>query len=294
MLLLTGQWASGQGLEATVAGGFQSLGLRWSIAGNSAGQSPNVYSELKWRKVGGAAVDVDLCYGLGRRWIFFASGSRMFTSTGRVSDKDYAGDNRTDNIYSEDLVGSKGYAYSLGAGAGYRLRFGERFAVVAAIGYAVSGQQLSITDPGGYFDFLDSRYQTSWYGPFVRAALDWSSGRWRLSGRMTYHQVNYRATADWNLIADFSHPVSFRHRADGFGAEGELRLGYRMGRGVELFFAGDGSSWETGTGIDELYRNSGPSQQTRLNEVVMAGFGLHAGVRAGLASTARKAAFDLR
>jgi hypothetical protein len=294
VLLLTGQWARGQGLEAAVAGGFQSLNLRWSIAGNSAGQSPNVYSELKWRRVGGAAVDASLRYELGKRWVFFTSGSRMFISTGRVSDKDYAGDNRTDNLYSEDFAGSNGYGYSLAAGAGYRLPFGRQFVFVPALGYAVSGQHLTITDPGGLFDFLNSSYQTSWYGPFVRSTVIWNSGRWRLSGQVAYHQVSYRAKADWNLIADFSHPVSFRHRANGFGVAGELGAGYRIGRGVELFFAAEGSAWETGTGIDELYRSSGPSQQTQLNEVIMAGFGLHAGVRAGLASIARKAAFDLR
>ncbi|HEY4337494.1 MAG TPA: hypothetical protein VGM89_16395 [Puia sp.] len=279
MLLLTGQWASGQGLDATIASGFQSLNLRWSIAGNSAGQSPNIYSELKWRGVGGAAVDVSLRYELGRRWVFFASGSRMFTSTGRVSDKDYAGDNRTDNLYSEDFAGSKGWGYSLAAGAGYRLPFGERFVFIPALGYAVNGQHLTITDPGGLFDFLNSTYQASWYGPLVRATILWTSGRWRLSGQVSYHQVSYRAKADWNLIADFSHPVSFRHRADGFGLGGELGAGYRVCRGVGLFFAGDGSAWETGTGTDELYRSSGPSQQTRLNEVIMTGFGFHAGVR---------------
>lgn len=294
VLLLTGRWASGQGLEAAVAGGFRSLNLRWSIAGNSAGRSPNIYSELKWRGVGGANVDASLRYELGRRWVFFASGSRTFLSTGRVSDNDYGGDNRTDNLYSEDFAGNNGYAYSLAAGAGYRLPFGKGFEFIPALGYGLSGQHLTITDPGGLFDFLNSYYQTSWYGPLARATVSWNSGRWQLSGQIIYHQVSYRAKADWNLIADFSHPVSFRHRANGFGVEEELGASYRVCRGVEVFFAGEGSAWATGTGIDELYRSGGTSQQTQLNEVVMAGFGLHAGVRVGLVSIVRKGAFDLR
>lgn len=277
-LLLTGQWASGQRLEAVFASGVQSMNLHWSIAGNSAGQSPNVYSELKWRRVGGVSADAAVRYRLGRRWVFFGEGSRMFTSAGRVSDKDYSGDNRSYNIYSEDFAGSGGYGYSVASGLGYRFLFGKELELVPALGYGVSGQHLTITDPGGVYDFLNSYYQTSWYGPFVRVSGIWKPGRWRLSGSVTYHQVSYRAKADWNLIADFEHPVSFRHRADGFGIEGELGMGYRVWRGLELFVAMNGNGWGTGTGIDELYRSNGSSQQTQLNEVVLNGFGFSAGM----------------
>jgi len=294
VLLLTGQWASGQGLEAAVAGGFRAMNLHWSIAGNSAGQSPNVYSELKWRRVGGFSADAAVRYRLGRRWVFFGEGTRLFPSTGRVSDRDYSADNRSGVLYSGDFSGSGGYGYSVGAGAGYRLWPGSRLEVVPAAGYAISGQRLTITDPGGLYDFLNSYYQTSWYGPFVRASVLWRSGRWRVSGMVTYHQVSYRAKADWNLIADFDHPVSFRHRADGFGIEGEFRAGYRVCQGLEVVAAMSGNVWETGAGIDELYRSGGAIQQTRLNEVIMTGFGLHAGVRVGLASIAGKEVFGRR
>lgn len=278
-LLLSGQWTSGQGLEAAVGGGFQSLDLRWSIAGNSAGQAPNIYSELKWRRIGGAATDAAMQYRLGRRWTFFGEGSRVFTSTGRVYDNDYAGDNRTQMLYSEGFSGGRGYSYTVAAGAGYRLRFGQRWTITPAIGYGFSGQHLTLTDPGGLYAFLNSSYQTSWYGPLARMSVLWRAGRWWVSGRVTYHQVSYRARADWNLIADFSHPVSFRQRADGFGVEGELGMGYRVCRGIEPFVAMNGNGWETGTGIDVLYRSGGSSQQTQLNAVVLDGIGFRAGLR---------------
>jgi hypothetical protein len=282
VLLLLGQWASGQGWEAVVSGGYRIQDLRWSIAGNSAGQSPNIYSELKWRRVGGVSVDAAVRYGLGRRWVFFGEGLRAFTSRGRVADKDYGANNRTDNTYNGDFAGSGGYSYSLAFGAGYRLPLGKFFELVPAVGYGVNAQHLTITDPGGLFTFLNSDYTTSWYGPLVRASVFWRPGRqWRISGVVTYHQVGYRAKADWNLIADFDHPVSFRHRADGFGAEGELGVGYQVWRRLEVFVAVNGFSWGTGTGIDELYRASGPAQQTQLNEVVMIGASIRAGVRWG-------------
>src|SRR5579859_6286202 len=281
-LLLTGQWASGQGWEAVVSGGYHQENLRWSIAGNSAGQSPNVYSELKWRRVAGAAVEAALRYAPGRRWVFFGEGARVFTSAGRVSDKDYAGNNRTGILYDEDFAGSNGYAYVVAAGGGYRLWPGKRLELVPAAGYGVCGQRLTITDPGGLYDFLNSYYKTSWYGPLVRASVLWrAGGRWRVTGVVTYHQVSYRVSADWNLISDFSHPVSFRHRADGFGVEGGLEVQYRLDRRVGLLLAADGFCRGTGKGIDELYHPDAPSQQTQLNEVVLTGYGIRAGVRWG-------------
>lgn len=293
-LLLSGQWASGQGLEAIVSGGFQSLDLRWSIAGNSAGQSPNVYSELKWRRVGGAAVNAAVRYGLANRWVFFAEGSRVVNSTGRVSDRDYGGENRTDIVYDQEFSGENGNSYVVKAGGGSRISLGKRFELVPAAGYGVSGQHLTITDPGGVFTFLNSYYHTTWFGPLVRVSGCWRpNGRWSVSGMVEYHQVNYRARANWNLIPDFNHPVSFRHRADGYGVEGELGVGYRVCRRVEGFVGMNGFRWETGKGVDELYRNTGSSQQTQLNEVIMAGFGLRAGVRV-VVSTAGKGVFGPR
>lgn len=279
-LLSAGQWASGQGWEAVVSGGYHQENFRWSIAGNSAGQAPNIYSELKWRRVGGQAVEAALRYGLGRRWVFFAEGSRVFTRTGRVSDKDYAGDNRTATLYNQEFAGSNGYSYAFSAGGGYRLWPGRRLELTPYAGFGGSGEHLTITDPGGLYGFLNSYYQTSWYGPLVRATASWRlGGRWRVSGSATYHQVSYRAKADWNLISDFSHPVSFRHRADGYGVEGELDVQYRIGRRLGLMLAADAFRWETGKGIDELYHPDAAEQQTQLNGVVLNGFGLKAGAR---------------
>jgi hypothetical protein len=152
----------------------------------------------------------------------------------------------------------------------------------------VSGQRLTIRDPGGLFDFLNSYYRTNWYGPLMRASVHWrAGGRWSLTGVMTYHQLFYRADADWNLISDFSHPVSFRQRADGFGIVGELAVQYRVRPRMDVFFAARGFEWETGRGIDELYHPDAASQQTQLNEVIARGFGLGGGVRVRLSTVGR-------
>jgi hypothetical protein len=278
-LLLQGASVFGQDrLQVQVSGGYTREDLNWSIAGNSAGQNPNIYSELKWRAVGGISTGAALSWQLWRRLVVFAEGSRVFTLSGTASDRDYGGDNRTNPVYGQSFESHSGYAYTSFLGAGYRLWEGGRLELTPAVGYGFSGQRLSIQGDGG----LNSWYKTGWKGAVVRVSgvlkID---GRWGLLFGGAYHQVNYRADADWNLIRTFSHPVSFRHWADGYGLDGELGIKYATGRHVAVVLAGDYFTGRTGKGIDELYLASGQTSQTQLNGVVLTGIGIKAGLRVG-------------
>ena len=267
-------------VQLTVATGYQRSDLRWSIAGNSAGQHPNVYSELKWRGVGGVSAGAALSWNLWRNWVVLGEGCRTFTASGSVSDRDYAGDNRTSPVYAGDFSARKGYDYRLYLGLGYRWQLGKRFSLTPFLGYGWSGQRLSVEDGGG---LLNSSYRTWWKGPFARAAgLLQLNGRWGLSFEGDYHQVDYRAAGDWNLIRTFSHPVSFRHWGDGYGVEGGIGLRYLLRKNVALLLAGNYFTWRTGKGVDALYLVSGSTSQTQLNEVVLAGFGLKVKMRLNL------------
>src|SRR5512140_2820776 len=96
LLLLGAVAGSGQDrVQVQVMGGYQQEDLRWSIAGNSSGRNPDIYSELKWHAVGGLSTGAVLSWVVWRRLVVLAEGSRMFTSSGRVSDTDYGGDDRT-------------------------------------------------------------------------------------------------------------------------------------------------------------------------------------------------------
>jgi len=267
-------------LLVQVFGGYRQENLRWSIAGNSSGRNPNVYSELKWHAVGGPSTGVALSWEVWRRLVVFAEGSRMFTSSGRVSDTDYGGDDRTDPVYARSFDSHKGYAYANFLGLGYRFVVAPRLQLTPAIGYEWSGQRLSIEDAA---ELLNSYYRTWWKGLVVRGSGELKlDGKWGLLFAGAYHQANYRADADWNLIQTFSHPVSFSHRADGYGLEGRLGVKYIVGRHVAVVMAGDYFNWRTGKGVDELYLTSGQTSQTQLNEVVMTGFGVKLGLRLNL------------
>ncbi len=266
-------------LQVQVSTGYQREDLNWSIAGNSAGQNPNVYSELKWQAVGGISAGAALSWKVWRKLVVFVEGSRVFTLSGTVSDRDYSGDNRTSPVYGQSFDSHSGYAYTGFLGAGYRFWEGRRFELTPAVGYGFSGQRLSIEGAGG---LLNSWYRTGWKGAVVRASGVLNIDKhWGILFGGAYHQVNYRADADWNLIRTFSHPVSFRHWADGYELDGELGVKYAAGRHVAVVLAGDYFNGRTGKGIDELYLASGQTSQTQLNGVVLTGFGVRAGLRLG-------------
>jgi hypothetical protein len=150
----------------------------------------------------------------------------------------------------------------------------RHFALIPFLGYGVSKQHFPVTDVSGAFAGLNSSYDGKWFGPFVRVDGGWRLGSgWQLDFVVQYDQVMYRGVADWNLIAEFAHPVSFRHRADGYGLTGAAGVSYAMGRHLMFSLKGGYFNWETGTGIDELYLASGSVSRTRLNEVVRTGIG---------------------
>jgi len=265
--------------RVSISSGYEREDLRWSIAGNSAGQDPNIYSELKWHGVSGFLTRAEILWEVSGRWRVMAGGCRTFTRSGSMTDTDYGLDNRHDVLYHQEFPVRGGYSEAGSTGIGYAFFEGGRFGFTAYIGYSIGKQYFPVTDPGGPFSSLNSSYAAKWLGPFARLEGSWSiDGSWRLACGVRYDQVVYRGVADWNMIADFAHPVSFRHRADGFGVAGDIRVSYVAGRHWEFGLQGDAFLWETGTGIDELYLATGGVSQTRLNEVVRSGFGGSLGV----------------
>src|SRR5258708_25136307 len=82
-------------LQVQVSTGYQREDLNWSIAGNSAGQNPNVYSELKWQAVGGISAGAALSWKVWRKVVVFVEGKRGVTLFGTGSGKGYSRGNRT-------------------------------------------------------------------------------------------------------------------------------------------------------------------------------------------------------
>jgi outer membrane protein Pom len=275
MILVAGRCDAQSDITVQLNTGYEQQNFRWSIAGNSAGRNPNVYSELKWQAVRGITSGIDLRWQVMKRWYIYASGSRTFIHWGRMTDTDYGLDNRNDELYHQQFSVTSGYNQSVSGAIGYSLIKKGQIRLVPYIGYGIDKQYFPITNTGLDYAQLNSTYSARWPGPFAGAELICQfSGHWTLSAQGTYDQVLYRASADWNLIPEFAHPVSFRHHANGFVARGTISMDYQAGKHISVIGRTDYFDRETGTGIDELYLNSGKIQQTQLNGVHADGFGI--------------------
>jgi len=266
--------------KISLSTGYQQENLRWSIAGNRNGQDPNIYSELKWKGVGGPCISAALQGDVGKGVSFFAGGSRAFIITGSAYDTDYQGDNRTNASYRENFSANRGSVGTWSVGAGYLILHKKRFRLTPYIGYGMNYQSYFLIDPGAGPSLLHSSYKTCWSGPLLKInSRLLLNDRLQLEADMEYHQVQYSARADWNLITAFSHPLSFRHAARGYGIDAHVRLEIRLCHAISLHIGGGYFNWQTGTGTDELYLASGQTELTQLNEVIRDGFQWLAGIQ---------------
>jgi len=241
--------AQGEKVQFSFATGYQQENFHWSIAGNSSGQHPNVYSELQWKQVRGPGVQLGIRWKVWKWVTLFGEVGRVVVLGGRVVDTDYGADNRQSAIYREQFYSDKGStaSWSLRAGGCF---FKDRWwKLFGSAGYGVDYQHFYIVDHGGSFAGLNSRYVTVWKGPLVKlSAVRRLGAHWEAGAEAGYHQVSYGAKADWNLISSFAHPVSFRHMADGYGLDGGVNLGYRLSRVLWWKLGGGFFSWRTGRG----------------------------------------------
>ncbi|ACU61804.1 omptin family outer membrane protease [Chitinophaga pinensis] len=255
--------------ELAVSGGYHTADLRWSIAGNASGQSPNVLSEVKWRLLSGPAVAIKGQINLNSRLFLKGELSHTFIQSGKATDTDYSEDDRQQPGYYAQLDADEGRLSAFRLYGGYHLlqRPGIQIAVFA--GYAAHKESLFLLDHAAYVPGeknLRCTYNTSWKG--VSGGL---SGLYRvtswldLSGELQYSQMNYDAVADWNLIDAFQHPVSFKHHARGFDVKTSVTVNFRLKSYLSLLVSGTYRHAETGTGTDQLFMDSGTVQTTQFN-----------------------------
>jgi hypothetical protein len=256
-------------LQLTAAGGYRQEELRWSIAGNADGQHPNILSELIWKQIGGPATDIHILFNFYHHWQLEGGYERLFFTSGKVYDTDYGGNDRTNTVYAAQFSAGKGGTDRWEAGLAYRFPVTNEFSITPSAGYSQFHQSLYIF---GDQD-LNSTYKTTWTGPYGQVVC--STGLTKkllLNAGLRYNQVRYRASANWNLIREFSHPESFRHTANGYGLNVHTSMLYHVSRIHSIGIKGIYSRWQTGHGIDELYPATGGPKQTQLNEVRSAGW----------------------
>lgn len=185
--------------------------------------------------------------------------SKTFITSDEVSDTDFSKANRQDTSFHDVFNGDKGAVISCSAAAGYTIYFLKKNTIAPFAGYRHDSQSLyMLRDNGNVQGDLKSTYQTKWNGPFTGLDLEiWVYKKLAAQGRITYHQVQYAAKANWNLIENFKHPVSFEHHAKGYGLVTDIDLEYLVGKKISAILRIVYGYWTTGKGTDTLYHTNG-------------------------------------
>jgi hypothetical protein len=134
-------------------------------------------------------------------------------------------------------------------------------------------------DLGNVLGELKSTYKTSWNGITIGYLLEIPVlKKIAIQHQLIYQQANYSAEANWNLIEEYKHPVSFKHEAKGFGIVSGLCVSFKINHLMHITLGGRYGYWKTGKGTDELYRSNGEIDVTQFNGATRHGVMLTTGV----------------
>lgn len=266
--------------------GFFREDFRWSIAGSAAGTHPDIYSELVWKHLSGPSMAG--AFRWKARCNFFLSGHfrSTFLLSGNVTDTDYQGDHRTLPSFSGVFDAGKGSVQAFRLAAGYGFPAGQKLRLWPQIGYGITSQRLYLLgDASQSGSAPDSRYRTDWKGWLAGLDMEWAlCPRLSIIPSLYYHQQQYDATADWNLIDLFRHPVSFEDEARGFTLESAVRLRYRISHRWAIEGTAGYIHARTGTGSDRLYLADGRTMTTQFNGAVRKAYTVQLGATVSLFS----------
>lgn len=252
--------------------GYRTDDINWNIAGNLAGESPNVLSELTWDDLQILQIETAVKASIRRVYVrgLFDYG---WILAGDNQDSDYFGDNRTLEFSRSNNDAGDGQVFDASIGIGYTV-IDKKFKLTPLAGYSYHNQKLYATEgfqtipPLGPFPGLKSTYKSEWYGPWLGVDVSHQfSKKFSMSGTFEYHWADYEGEGNWNLRTDLAHPVSFKHDADGDGIVAAVNAVYTPKGIWPITVEVKYQDWSTDPGIDTVFAASGATAQTRLNEV---------------------------
>lgn len=249
-------------LCVSVAPEYSHNNFRWAIAGNSQGTHPDMYSELIWKNVQRIGMGVSADWYFSKHFVAGIHLTKNYTIAGKVTDTDYNADNRTEPVYHGVFKSNKGGSALLAGSAGYILEIGKNAALTFSSGYTWQQQTLFLL-PADQFTPADLRstYRTTWHGYTVSVSLKTNlAKKIFMEPAISYYQLTYAATANWNLIPAFSHPLSFTHNANGYGIMPVWKMGYGNAY-IKIQY----NYQTTGKGTEHLYLSTGDVRVTQLN-----------------------------
>jgi hypothetical protein len=254
--------------------------FKWSIAGNSNGSNPNIYSEIYWKKLRSTGISANIDWQFREKFVLNTSFSRSFIAAGKVTDNDYKGDNRTNQSYAGLFNANKGDITSLSVMFGYLLGKGKKWVFTPYLGALIAHQLLYLLPADVYTPSdLHSTYSAMYKGAMAGLDLKIIPAPKAVIGLSGwYGALDYTAKANWNLIPQFRHPVSFEHEANGFAFEIGVKGEYFLNPAISVYLKSTFARWYTEKGVDRLYLVNGQTNVSQFNGSTQNTFTTGAGV----------------
>ena len=250
----------------SVAPSYSNTNLSWSIAGNIEGTSPNILSEVKYYNILVFDPSMKLVYRGVRNLEFSLGFQKGWTLGGKVSDRDFAEDNRTALTYDETFDSNKGWVNGLSIGGSYYFLNSENF--------LVRGHLIFNNEVQRYYSLKDeipnlkTTYQTNRKAVLLGLGGVYSIGeKVKIPLDIFYSLNRITSEANWNLIEAFQHPLSFQHFADGNGYSMDLGVEHQLNQIISTYFNLEINSFNTRAGIDKVFFKTGEIEKTRLNGI---------------------------
>lgn len=247
--------------------GYHYSDFDWSIAGNSAGNSPNILSELIWTNLQGPSVGLDISYRISKRLSCIISSQYTTITKGRVEDSDYADDDRENVFYYDVFNADKGYLYDLSSEISYRLAEFRQLSLHPMLGISYKQQTFFLLEREINLESvgLNSNYKVKNVGINFGANIILTKRGFQLGLKILAGFYQYSAKANWNLIPEFAKPVSFVHDANSTSLSGDLNLSIPLNNRLWLEFDVKLKQTKTHSGNDTAYFINQSSERTKFN-----------------------------
>ncbi|NOT20822.1 MAG: hypothetical protein HOP24_11250 [Sideroxydans sp.] len=258
----------------SVSVGMRRDHLNWNIANGNV----NIASEVDFAKTTLQQLRLAGEWNVIDAWALRGMFSTGSVNSGTNRDSDYAARDRTQE-YARSQSKTGGAVRDLSLALAHKIKLGDfkqggTLQLTPLLGLSIHQQSLTLYDGNqvmpthGVLIGLNNSYDAVWQGPWIGmdAAFDFG-GDLSLISSVEYHWVNFRAEANWNLRNDLSHPVSFKHVANGHGLSASLGAAYQYSRPLSLHVLLERQQWRTATGYDQTNFSYGGTGYYTLNPV---------------------------
>lgn len=251
-------------LQMSVGTQFSLSKLDWSIAGTINGTSPNVLSELKYDKILTIGPELKMLYSVSPKVLIEVNYQKGITLSGKANDRDFAGDNRTEVTYDESFDSNKGSQSYYKIAVHYCFLQLTKLAFSARTNFSQNQHTFYLLKET--FPELNTTYASRWRGIALSLGANYTiNNKTSIVSEVSYSFLKYTSKANWNLIKEFQHPLSFKQRANGNGWLIKAQIERDISNRFKLYLDVQTSALFSTNGTDIAYYKHQESKSTKFN-----------------------------